>query len=92
LSLEVAALERAHQALGQHDADGALRELDRYRALFPNGTLASEQTVLRVQALLARGDVPAAQRLAQPYMAAHPNSPYARRIQELMAHPSAQPN
>jgi hypothetical protein len=84
LSLEVAALERAHKALGKHDPEGALFELDRYRAQFPNGSLASEETVLRVQALLALGDRSGAQRLAETYIAAHSDSPYARRIQELL--------
>ncbi len=39
----------------QHDAVRALRLLDEYRASFPQGTLAGEATVLRVEALLALG-------------------------------------
>ena len=56
LAAEVAALERAQAALAAHDAPGALRALDHYEATFPSGRLASEENVLRVQALLARGD------------------------------------
>jgi len=82
LSREVAALELAHQALAAHNASSALHLLDRYRAEFPNGALGSEATVLRVEALLAGGNRAAAQALADSYSSAHPDSPYARRIQD----------
>jgi Tetratricopeptide repeat len=84
LSQEVVALERAHQALASRDPGAALRLLDRYRAQFPGGALASEATVLRAQALLAEGDLTGAQTLADAYSAAHPDSPYARRIEDLV--------
>ncbi len=84
LSQEVVALERAHRALASRDPDAALRMLDRYGAQFPGGALSSEATVLRVQALLARGDRAGAQTLADSYSAAHRDSPYARRIEDLV--------
>ena len=84
LPREVSALEIAHRALTAHNPDAALRQLDRYREQFPAGALASEETVLRVQALLARGDGATAQSLADAYSAAHPDSPYSRRLQELV--------
>jgi len=84
LSREVAALERAHQALAAQDPSSALHLLDRYRAEFPSGALGSEATVLRVQALLASGNRAAAQTLADAYSSAHPDSPYARRIQAIL--------
>ena len=84
LSQEVAALERAHRALAAHDPEAALRLLDGYRADFPGGALASDATVLRVQALLAKGDRAAAQTLADAYSADHPESPYGKRIEDLV--------
>ena len=84
LSREVAALELAHQALAAHNPSSAIHLLDRYRAEFPNGALGSEATVLRVQALLAGGNRAAAQALADSYSSAHPDSPYARRIQDTL--------
>lgn len=84
LSLEVAALERAKTALGAGDTDAALRALDRYRAQFSRGELSSEETVLRVEALLAKGESTEARALAADYSAAHPESPYARRIRDLV--------
>jgi hypothetical protein len=84
LSKEVKALELAHRALAAHDPSSALRLLDRYRREFPSGALGSDATVLRVQALLAAGDRATAQRLADSYSTAHPDTPYARRIQDIL--------
>jgi hypothetical protein len=84
LSHEVAALELAHRALTVHNPDAALRLLDRYRVRFPHGLLSSEENVLRVQALLASGHRAGAQALADAYAAAHPNSPYSQRLEDLV--------
>jgi hypothetical protein len=40
--------------------------------------------VLRVQALLARGDNERAVAVADQFAAAHPDTPYARRVLELV--------
>lgn len=84
LSDEVTALERARKALASQSPEAALRELGKYDKRFPRGVLSSEQTVLRVQALLARGDVDKAIAVADQFAAANPDSPYARRVQELV--------
>jgi hypothetical protein len=84
LSREVKSLELAHRALVEHDPQGALGLLDRYRAQFPAGSLASDAIVLRAQALLASGNRAGAQALADTYSAAHPDSPFARRLQEIV--------
>jgi hypothetical protein len=84
LPREVMALDLAHKELTAHNPEAALRLLNRYRALFPSGLLASEETVLRVQALLASGDRTGAQALADAYSAAHPDSPYAQRLKDLV--------
>lgn len=84
LARELAALESVQEALAQRDAATSLRLLDRYQARFPHGALSSEATVLRVQALLASGDRGRAQALVEGYCAAHPSSPYAKRLRELV--------
>ena len=71
-------------ALAQHNPRTALGVLDRYRAQFPEGRLASEAVVLRVQALVALGDRAGAQALADAYSAANPGTPYARRLREIV--------
>ncbi len=82
---QVAALEKAHAALAAHDPKAALRALDRYRSKFPDGTLSSEEKVLRVQAALAQGDKERAAALANELRAANPDSPYARRVGDLVS-------
>jgi hypothetical protein len=84
LSDEVRALDRARRALSSDSPETALRELGRYERRFPKGALGAEETVLRVQALLARGDNERAVALADQFAAAHPDSPYARRVLELV--------
>jgi hypothetical protein len=83
LSEEVSALEVAQRALA-HDGRAALRALDRYHAQFPRGSLAAEETVLRVRALLRLGEAEQAATLADAFSARYPDSPYARRMQALV--------
>jgi hypothetical protein len=84
LTRETKALELAHRALAEHDPRTALGILDRYRAQFPEGSLASEAVLLRVQALLAIGDRAGAQALADSYAAANPGTPYSIRLKEIV--------
>jgi hypothetical protein len=91
LSLEVAALEKAHAAIAAHDPAAALRALDRYRAQFPGGALSSEETVLRVQATLAQGDKSNAAALAKEFRATHPDSPYGKRVGDLVSNKAKNP-
>ncbi len=90
LAQQVAALEKAHAALAAQDPDAALRALDLYRARFPDGTLSSEEKVLRVKATLARGDKSGAASLAAELRATDPNSPYARRVGALVSSDKAE--
>jgi hypothetical protein len=82
LTRELKALETVQALL--RDPDAALRLLDRYQAQFPHGSLSSEATVLRAQALLAKGDRAGAQGLVDGYCSAHPDSPYAKRLKALV--------
>ena len=84
LSLELAALEQSRAALGRRDYSTALRLLDDYARRFPKRRLDSEATVLRIEALAARGDRTAATRVGNQFLATHANSPYARRVRSLI--------
>ena len=77
-------LEEAQRALAAGDPARALRVCDRYQAAFAAGKLAPEETILRVRALLARGDRQRAVSLAQAFVSAHPDSPYAARIRAIV--------
>jgi len=85
LSRELQALKRAHDALAAGNPSGALAVLDDYHTHFPQGALGAEETVIRVQALLARGDRARATAIAHQFSTAHPDSLYARRVEALVS-------
>ncbi len=84
LGQEVAALDRARDALAAGNAAGALRQVDEYEGQFPRGALAQEATALRIEALLQQGNRDAAVRLADRFLASNPKSPHAARIRLLV--------
>ena len=85
---EVATLDEARTALAQGDAARALSTLEGYARRFPRGVLAPEAAVLRIEALVAAGDRPAATRTAQSFLRENPASPYAQRIESLLVAPN----
>jgi len=84
LSDEVAALQVARTALAQHDPNAALAALDRYKIHYASGRLSPEATVLRIEALVQRGDRAEAIQLADRFEAQNPKSPYAERIRSIV--------
>jgi outer membrane protein assembly factor BamD (BamD/ComL family) len=85
IALEISAVDTARTALRAGDAAGALAELDRYEGKFGrSGSLAPEAAVLRIEALLVRGDRARAKALADAFLAAHPKSPLAARVRALV--------
>jgi hypothetical protein len=84
LGEQVAALDRARNALASGDTTRGIRLLDEYQARFPKGILAQEATVLRIEALLAGGNRPAAADIASQFLASNPTSPHAARIRRLL--------
>lgn len=84
LPLELEALDRARSALGRGDASRALGLLDEYSTRFPKARLRAESSVLRIEALVARGHNDAALRLGRELLAREPNGPYARRVRSLL--------
>jgi TolA-binding protein len=85
LPVELATLDRARGAMGAGELTRALAILDAYAARFPRGAMAPEAAVLRVEALVKAGDRPGAKRFANAFLASAPRSPYAMRIQSLLA-------
>jgi hypothetical protein len=89
LADEVAALDRAREALQQKNPAAALAALEKHDAQFAGGTLGPEATVLRIEATLARGDRAGAARLATEFLAANPRSPHASRVRSVLAEASS---
>jgi hypothetical protein len=85
LADEVIALDEARRALAGDDSAGALTRLGDYDRKFPNARLGPEATILRIEALLARGDHTRAAQLAAQFRAAFPGSPHTRRVDSLLA-------
>lgn len=84
LALELAAIDRARDALARGNAPLAVRLLDEYTARFPKRHLNSEATVLRIEALAKKGDREAALRLGKSFLARPGSGPYARRVRSLI--------
>lgn len=84
LPLELDAIDRARTALARGDAPLALSLLDEYAARFPKPRLGAESTVLRIEALVTRGQNHSAVSLGKAFLARQPNGPYARRVRSLL--------
>jgi len=84
LRQELGAIEQARRAFLAHDYTQALRLLDEYTRRFPKRQLGSEATVLRIEALAARGDRETASRIGHDFLQNHPNGPYAQRVRSVI--------
>ncbi len=82
---ELALVESARTALAKGDAAGCLARLDEYDRRVQKGTFEREVAVMRIEALIARGDTARARSLGEAFLAQSPNSPYANRIRTLLA-------
>jgi hypothetical protein len=82
---EVALVDRARHALRQGRAGEAFDTLSLHQSRWPNGVLATEVLVLRVEAQLRLGQRASAQRDARAFVTVQPNSRYATRLRELFA-------
>lgn len=86
LAAELAAIDEARRALSGGDPALALRMLDDHARRFRRPRLAAEATVLRIEALVKKGDTSAATRLGNRFLARQPNGPYERRVRSLIRH------
>lgn len=83
LAAEVARLDAARTALEIGAFDEALRLVTRFHRDFPNGELATEADVLRIEVLSARNDHAGARREAARFLERHGNDPHAERVRQL---------
>jgi hypothetical protein len=88
LDEEVATIDQARRAVASGDATEALQIVGAYDARYPGGSLTQESTEIRIEALLLKGNRPAAERLAGKFVASHPSSPYVHRIRALLGESS----
>ena len=84
LTAELASIEQARRAFLAHDYAQSLKLLDEYTRRFPKRQLASEATVLRIEALAAKGDRDTAARIGRDFLQNHPNGPYAKRVRSVI--------
>jgi hypothetical protein len=91
IASEIAALDRARVALRQNDPATALAtidEIERAGASAPGASaLGPEATLIRAQALLARGEKSKAVALARRFIAQNPSSPHVKRMREIAETP-----
>jgi hypothetical protein len=88
---EVAVLDRARNDLRAGKSSSALDALDEHSRRFPDGVLAHEAQVLRMEAL-AKDDPKAAAALARAFLSKHPESPHAKRVRGLLDRLDAPPD
>jgi len=84
LPKELSLLDSARRELASGNPAFALRVLDEYESLFPNGRLDAEATVLRIESLARAGDRTHLAAAAKAFLAKHPNGPYATRVRSLI--------
>lgn len=82
---EIGMVDAARAALAAGAPDRALAVLERYGRRYPRGTFAPEAATLRIEALVQIGDVAAARALGRQFLAGHPDSPLAERVEHLLA-------
>jgi hypothetical protein len=81
---EIALLDQARAAVRGGSGEKALALLALYQKRFPRGEFRQEVTVLRIEALAGTGQGEAAATLGKKFLAAHPESPHAERIERLI--------
>lgn len=85
LAAEAAAIDRARRALSAGSASSAIDLLDRYDRESPTHALAPDAQALRIQAEKARGNDAVATKLAEKFLASHPNDPHADRVRRVLS-------
>ncbi len=83
LAREVAALDAARASLAIGAAQSTLRQIEHYRAEFPDGELAADAEVVAIEALAAEGDHAALALAARRFLDRYPRDPHAPRVREL---------
>lgn len=85
LAEEIRLVDGARRALADGDAGSALRLVEEHASRFAGGTFAVERDVLRIDALVATGREDEAAARARDFVARHPSSAQAARIEKIGA-------
>jgi hypothetical protein len=80
---QIALIDEAHAALKRHDPGSALGAVDAYASKFPGGLFDQEATVIRIEALDLNGSHARAAAMARAFLAKHPVSPHAKRLERI---------
>jgi hypothetical protein len=83
LELDMKALMQAKRALAEDPAK-ALSLARQGEREFPKSMFGEERRALLLLAMIRVGQVDSARRLAAPYLAEHPDSPFARRVRHAL--------
>ena len=83
LALEIARVDEARALLNSGKPDAALAALNTYDPTSPGAVLGREALIIRIEALLARGDRKGARSLAAQYLARYPKDVHAGRMKEI---------
>lgn len=87
---ELALVEAARTSLARGDTAGCLSQLDEYDRRVRAGVFEREVAVMRIEALLARGEAARARTLGEAFLTRSPDSPYANRVRSLVTKAAAQ--
>lgn len=82
---QVVLVDRARALVNAGNAVGALRMIDDYHRRFPAGLLSEEASLLRIQAVYARGDRAGAGALVRRFRVDYPRSVYADKVQSMLS-------
>jgi hypothetical protein len=80
---QIALIDEAHAALKRHDASTAVAAVDTYASKFPDGLFDQEALVIRIEALDQNGSHARAASMARTFLAKHPASPHAKRLERI---------
>ncbi|HWZ92201.1 MAG TPA: hypothetical protein VNW92_25230 [Polyangiaceae bacterium] len=84
LEAEASLLAKARSELHNGQPRAALGTLNQLQSSFPRGALSQEREVLAVEVLAANGNVAAAKRKANAFIAAHPGSPHSAKLERFV--------
>jgi hypothetical protein len=85
LMAEVVALDAIRGAAAEGELGVARGLLDDYARRFPTGMLHEEADVVRIDIELSDGELERGRGLAGKFLEAHPASPHASRLRELLS-------
>src|SRR5207237_1031209 len=80
---QIALIDEARSAVSRHDPAAALRAVDLYGTRYPGGAFDQEASVIRIEALDQNGNHARAASLARSFLAKHPASAHAKRLERI---------